>query len=116
MAIALSTKLQVREGQSIRVINAPDRFDLGPPATDDDDADAIVLFVRNRAELEALGDPAVEAARRDRLTWIAYPKAGQLDTDLSRDTLRDLALERGIQPVRQVSIDGVWSALRFRPA
>jgi hypothetical protein len=34
---------------------------------------------------------------------------------LNRDILAALAQSRGIQPVRSVSINGVWSALRFRP-
>jgi len=39
----------------------------------------------------------------------------QLGTDLNRDSLAKLMIERGAQPVRQVAIDDVWSALRFRP-
>jgi hypothetical protein len=46
---------------------------------------------------------------------VAYPKAGHLGTDLNRDRLRDVLLALGVQPVRQVAIDGVWSALRVRP-
>jgi hypothetical protein len=60
--------------------------------------------------------PAVEAARHDRLAWIAYPRAGQLGTDINRDSLVASVAELGIRPVRQVSLDEVWSALRFRPA
>jgi hypothetical protein len=41
--------------------------------------------------------------------------ARQLGTDLNRDILAGLVEARGAQPVRSVSIDGVWSALRFRP-
>jgi len=60
--------------------------------------------------------PAVEAARHDRLAWIAYHRAGQLGTDINRDSLAASVAELGIRPVRQVSLDEVWSALRFRPA
>lgn len=51
----------------------------------------------------------------DRVAWVAYPKAGQLDTDLNRDILARRLEQEGIQAVRQVAIDTVWSALRFRP-
>ena len=57
----------------------------------------------------------MDAARRDALAWVAYPKAGQLGTDLNRDRLAGLLAERNVRAVRQVSIDDVWSALRFRP-
>ncbi len=55
-------------------------------------------------------------ARRDALTWVAYPKAGKLGTDLNRDVLAELVKARGVQPVRQVALDDIWSALRLRPA
>jgi hypothetical protein len=58
----------------------------------------------------------VAAARQDKLAWIAYPKAGQLGTDLNRDILAGELSGQGVQPVRQVAIDETWSALRFRPA
>jgi hypothetical protein len=79
-------------------------------------ADVIVAFARNRAELATIAGPAIEAARRDKLAWIAYPKAGKLGTDLNRDILAALLTAEGVQPVRQVAIDETWSALRFRPA
>jgi hypothetical protein len=47
---------------------------------------------------------------------VAYPKAGQLGTDLNRDPLAAAFTASGLRPVRQVSIDATWSALRFRPA
>ena len=78
-------------------------------------ADAIVTFVRNRPDLDTVATSAIEAARRDQLVWIAYPKAGKLGTDLNRDILRESLADQGIQPVRQIAIDEVWSALRFRP-
>ncbi|MFE2102127.1 MULTISPECIES: hypothetical protein [unclassified Streptomyces] len=46
---------------------------------------------------------------------MAYPKGGKLGTDLNRDTLAAALSERGVRPVRQIAIDDIWSALRFRP-
>jgi hypothetical protein len=47
----------------------------------------VVAFVRSKAELATVAVPAIDAARRDKLAWIAYPKAGKLGTDLNRDLL-----------------------------
>jgi hypothetical protein len=47
---------------------------------------------------------------------VSYPKSGQLGTDLNRDSLAARVSTGGIQPVRQIALDDVWSALRFRPA
>ena len=79
------------------------------------DADLVVAFVTRRDDLP-LAEQARAAARADRLAWVSYPKGGQFGTDLNRDLLAAVLLAHGVQPVRQVSIDGTWSALRFRPA
>jgi hypothetical protein len=90
--------------------------DVAAPQAAPDAANAILVFAKNRAELEQRIDLVREAAQRGALTWLAYPKARQLETDLNRDIIRDLALDRGLDPVRQVSIDDIWSALRLKPA
>jgi len=45
--------------------------------------------------------------------WVAYPKGNR--TDINRDSLWPILAEYGMRPVAQVSIDEVWSAMRFRP-
>jgi hypothetical protein len=109
----LAGKLQLKE-QSIRVVNRPPG--VAPELPVADDAEAVLVFVTDAAELDAYGSVALAAARADRLAWIAYPKGGQRGTDLNRDILWARLAEEGVRPVRQVSIDDVWSALRFRPA
>jgi hypothetical protein len=97
----------------------PRGFNLGLPTDvtvvpDAAKADAVLAFVASTAELGG-ARPAIDAARADRLAWIAYPKGGQLGTDLNRDRLAALARAQAAQPVRQISLDDTWSALRFRP-
>jgi hypothetical protein len=118
----VSAKLQVKPGQRMAILTA-DGADVPSVLAGDADrartpaeADAVLAFVRNRAELDTVALPAIEAARDDKLAWIAYPKAGKLGTDLNRDILARELTDRGVQPVRQVAIDETWSALRFRPA
>ena len=115
----LAEKLQLKPPGEIAVLGAPDGIELDLPSaqksTKPDHAEAVIAFVVKATDLDTVAAPAVDAARKDRLAWIAYPKAGQLGTDLNRDRLAVAARSLGVQPVRQVSIDEVWSALRFRP-
>jgi len=111
----LLAKLQIPKGLKIRVINQPKGLKIDAPVSEDSE-DGILLFALDSKSLKSTGKPVFEAARADKLAWIAYPKGGQLETDLNRDTLWKLVKPMGIQPVRQVSIDDTWSALRFRPA
>jgi hypothetical protein len=113
----VSSKLQLKPGQSVVVLNPPPGLVLpeAVAAATAADADAVVAFVVRQDDL-ASAEQAVAAARADRLAWIGYPKGGQLGTDLNRDRLVAALAGHGVQPVRQVSIDDTWSALRFRPA
>jgi hypothetical protein len=118
--VDLAGKLQLKPGESVAIVNAPADAALELPghpiAARPDEADGVIVYCTNRAELEDLAETLVAPARRDALTWVAYPKARQLDTDLNRDVLAELVRAHGVQPVRQVSLDAVWSALRLRPA
>ncbi len=117
--MSVGEKLQIKPGQSVAVLHGPTDVDMELPDDvapgDPEDADAVIFFAKNRKELDERARPFIDAASRDALAWLAYPKAGQLDTDLNRDSLWELLSQRGIRPVRQVAIDDTWSALRFRP-
>lgn len=117
----ISAKLQVKPGQRVAIVaetaDVPLTLTEGVETADTPEAaDAVVALVRDSTELDTVAVKAIEAARHDKLAWIAYPKAGQLGTDLNRDILAKSLTGRGVQPVRQIAIDEIWSALRFRPA
>jgi hypothetical protein len=126
MAATLVKKLRLQPGQKAAIVNAPPDYverlgDLPqgveiatePGAR----ADFIHLFVANQADLERLGPAVLEAVEYDGLLWISYPKrSSKVETDLTRDRGWELLTEAGMRPVTQVSIDDVWSALRWRPS
>ncbi len=112
----LLKKLQIPEGKPIFVVDLSQGLELGVPiAKKDDGESAVLVFASNSKVLKASAKPAIDAAKVDRLSWIAYPKAGKLETDLNRDKLHELMGTYGIEGVRLVSIDDVRSAMRFRP-
>ena len=111
----LSKKLQIPAGTPILLVDSPPGFKLGTRISKEDAGGGVLVFAVDSEQLVANCRPAVNAAKEDRLSWIAYPKAGQLGTDLNRDRLLQLMKPHGIEGVRLVSIDEVWSAMRFRP-
>jgi hypothetical protein len=77
-------------------------------------ADIVLVYTRDRA---ALGSALPKATRRlaeGGILWVAYPKAGQLGTDLNRDSLARALHAEGLEAVAQIAVDDVWSALRVK--
>ena len=118
--VDIAKKLQIKSGQTVLVKNAPEGFVLDLPEAallveTADSADAVLVFVKDSSELATHARPFMDAARRDAIAYVAYPKAGQLGTDLNRDILWGHVTKEGLRGVRQISLDDVWSAMRFRP-
>jgi len=125
MAMSLVQKLQLKLDQRLAVLNAPAGYlerltaelagiTLTAQATAE--CDAVLLFVHHLAEVERLTPEAIRAVKPDSLFWIAYPKgASKIRTDVNRDRLWEVVEPTGWRPVRQVVLDDVWSAVRFRP-
>jgi hypothetical protein len=127
MAIsALAKKLRLQDVERALIVNAPKGYSetLGdlPAAVDVEHEpegrfDFAHLFVKDREELDHLVGPVLQAIEYDAILWISYPKGSSgLDTDLNRDKLKEALSDRGVRPVAQVSIDEIWSAMRFRPS
>lgn len=116
----LAQKFQLKAGQGIMLVNPPagcDKFLASEGIGTVETSDAVLLFVNSLAELEQIVPPAFKSVSGDALVWVAYPKGSSgVKTDLNRDKLWDALKPTGWRPVRQIAVDNVWSALRFRPA
>lgn len=126
MAGEMMAKLQMKAGQRLALINPPvgmQMFLVEQLAAVDCSADlagapdGVLAFVRSKEELAALAPLVFQSVAEGGLAWIAFPKGGSgIMTDLNRDKLWAELANSGWRPVRNVAIDAVWSALRFRPA
>jgi hypothetical protein len=98
----------------------PARLDLIGPLPDGvrqvdgpGQAATAVVFADDAASLRELLAAHADRLARPDVLWIAYPKGNR--SDINRDSLWPIVGEYGMRPVTQVSLDEVWSALRFRP-
>jgi hypothetical protein len=126
--MGLAKKLLLKPNMRIGVMNGPDGyhdlFDELPPGaelvaagTESGPLDAVVLFVRSLAELEALAPKAMAQIPFDGLCWIAYPKkSSKIKTDIDRDTGWAKMSALGYAGVGLVAMNETWSAMRYRPA
>lgn len=121
----LVKKLRMQPAQRVLILNAPSGYveELGPlplgvEVTEHLNGvfDFVQVFAENMAELERLAPVAVDAVKYDGLLWVSYPKKSSgLESDLSRDVVWKEVAKTGLRAVSQVSVNDVWSAIRFRP-
>ncbi len=124
MPTSLAGKLQIKSGKLI-VINAPKGYaeqltqeldDLAVSTRAAGQAEAVLLFVNSLAEAETLTPKAGKLVKPEGMLWIAYAKGtSKVKTDVNRDRLWAAVQPIGWQPVRQIALDEVWSAMRFKP-
>ena len=77
-------------------------------------ADVIVAFHTSRAELERRL-PALRAMMEPAAgLWVAWPKrASKVETDMTEDVVREIALPTGLVDNKVCAIDATWSGLRL---
>jgi hypothetical protein len=118
----LARKLGIRSADRVAVVDDPGHLralvePLPEGATvggDPSGADVVVCFVRRRDELGARLQTLGTAIFPDRACWIAWPKRSSgVETDVTEDVVRELALPLGLVDTKVCAIDETWSGLRL---
>jgi len=118
----LPRKLGITEGGTFAVIGGPvDVDDLLEPlpagarrVADAPDADVVLFFTTERAELDERVAELGAAIHPDRMLWVAWPKrASGVPTDVTETVVREVALPLGLVDTKVAAIDATWSGLRL---
>jgi hypothetical protein len=76
--------------------------------------DVILTFHTSRAELEQRLPALRRMMEPAAGLWIAWPKrASKVDTDITEDVLREIALPTGLVDNKVCAVDETWSGLRL---
>jgi Bacteriocin-protection, YdeI or OmpD-Associated len=77
--------------------------------------DFALVFAINQNQLNGILREVLPALDNDGKLWVAYPKTtSKIASDLNRDCSWNSLSDAGYEGVRQVALDHVWSALRFK--
>jgi hypothetical protein len=119
----LAAKLGIGEGAEVLAVNAPADYadwiaPLPPGARVVGRAAAgtrfVHLFVTERAVLARELAARRKALPADAVLWVSWPKkASKVPTDITEDTLRELALPLGWVDVKVCAVSEVWSGLKL---
>ncbi|XLZ69533.1 DUF3052 domain-containing protein [Massilia sp. SR12] len=76
--------------------------------------DVLHIFTDRRALLERELEAARKGTRADAAVWVSWPKkASKVPTDITEDTIRELALPLGLVDVKVCAVSEVWSGLKL---
>ena len=119
----LAKKLGIKPGSSVFVAGAPMPYEqlLAPmPAgvnvqsAVDSSTDIVHLFATSKAELASALKRSLQKLRPDAALWVSWPKkASKVPTDITEDTVRDLAIPLGLVDIKVCAVDDVWSGLKL---
>jgi hypothetical protein len=119
----LPQKLGIKESHHVAVVGAPHGFALGalPAGTrlqrnlaGKIPLDVLVVFVTRRADLVTRLTQCRARMQPAAGLWIAWPKrASGMATDITEDTIREVALPTGLVDNKVCAIDDTWSGLRL---
>lgn len=119
----LARKLGVTDETTIVVINPPKNYaTLLEPlpegariiARGSKNPSFVHVFVTSRAELATHLESLRRALTQDGLVWVSWPKkSARVPTDITEDTIRQVALPLGFVDVKVCAVDDTWSGLKL---
>ncbi|PJI87075.1 DUF3052 family protein [Sphingomonas koreensis] len=76
--------------------------------------DAAHVFVTERARLDCELSALRQLIAPSGFIWVSWPRrASGVETDITEDTIRDLALPLGLVDVKVCAVDETWSGLKL---
>jgi hypothetical protein len=76
--------------------------------------DLIHMFSSNKLELVNVLKSTMEQMRPNATIWVSWPKkSSKIPTDITEDTIREVALPMGLVDIKVCAIDETWSGLKL---
>lgn len=119
----LAKKLGIKPPLTLLTINAPREYRawLGKLPKDvklvtqaHPPVDAAHLFLTDSSELDALLSKLRNELKQNGFLWVSwYKKSAKMQTDITEDVIREIALPLGFVDVKVCAVSEVWSGLKL---
>ena len=119
----LAQKLGIKAGSKLFTSSAPANYSslLSPlpvglafvksitPTTD-----VVHLFATSKSKLATALARSLSKIRPDAAIWVSWPKkASKVETDITEDTIREVAFQLGLVDIKVCAVDDTWSGLKL---
>lgn len=119
----LAKKLGITEGRRVFAKRAPENYLalLAPLPADvifdkslTTHTDVAHFFCERKVDLQKDLIAARKLLRDDGALWVSWPKkVSKVPTDITEDTIRELALPLGFVDIKVCAVDDIWSGLKL---
>jgi hypothetical protein len=119
----LAKKLGIKPGMRLFVDGAPVNYrELIEPVPEDvaflkkpeKETDLIHVFTTSKKKLASQLKRYLKRIKSNGMIWVSWPKkTARVETDLTEDVVRELALQTVLVDVKVCAVDDVWSALKL---
>jgi hypothetical protein len=119
----LAKKLGIKSGMIVHVENAPANYAvLLDPLPENvtfsrsaaKDLDFAHVFATTRSELGRLLAEFLRKIKQNGTIWVSWPKKSSgIRSEITEDTVREIALPLGLVDIKVCAVDEVWSGLKL---
>lgn len=118
----LILKLEVKNYTKPYLVNAPDKYsELFPSAIVNNNLTNLInnlewvqVFYKDKNKLQNDINSLKNKLSKEGQLWISWPKkSSKVETNLNDQIVRDIGLSAGLVDVKVVSINEIWSGLKF---
>lgn len=117
----LADKLGLKRGMRVWFHHMPDsvREEIGPIEVEEqpaasDGLQGAHLFVTERDHLERELAALRPLMATNGFIWVCWPKkAAKVETDITENVVRDVALPTGLVDIKVCAVDAIWSGLKL---
>ncbi len=116
----LYQKLGIKEDHKVLFYDEPEEYYqwLEIPfkvtkVSKEDFADMIHIFVKDKEKLRAYLTNGISQIQQNGMIWVSWPKkASKVVTNITEDSIREIALPLGFVDVKVCSVSDIWSGLK----
>jgi hypothetical protein len=119
----LAKKLGIKAGTILHAVQAPaDYARLLDPLPENvtvtpkalDELDLVHVFTKKRSELVNLLNRYQSKIKQTGAIWVSWPKkTSGIPSEITEDTVREVALPLGLVDIKVCAVDDVWSGLKL---
>lgn len=117
----LAKKLGIKKGCKMALYNQPEYyfslftdFPENVMVINKSKVDLIHYFVKEEKQLQKDINRLKNQIEQDGMIWISWPKkSSKVETDITEDVVRNIALKNGLVDIKVCAVDEIWSGLKL---